>query len=80
MNTLLVKLKAWYYGHVQKTLGGLLGGFAFADLISSFTSYESELTELFTRKGYAIIRLAGAAIIVMRASHKQKPPQEDPPK
>lgn len=74
MNTLIDKFKVWWVGHAQKTIGSILGTLAGVDLVSSFTSYQSEITTLLGEKWYAAIRVAGAIIIVWRATHRPKQP------
>lgn len=71
---MMAKFKAWWVGHAQKTVGSLLGSLACVDLVTSFTSYQSEITTLLGEKAYAAIRIAGAVLIVWRATHKPKQP------
>lgn len=63
------RIKAWYYGHFQKTIATVLGGFALIDL----TSYSSEIETWLGHKGYALLRLVGAAGIVWRALQAKHP-------
>ena len=57
-------LKLLYLAHFQKTIATLLGSLAFVDL----TGYRDSIVAFTGEKGYAALRLVGAAAIVWRAS------------
>lgn len=69
-------LKRFWNLHIQKTLATALGMLAFVDL----TGYGEAITGLIGPKGYAGIRLLGAAAIAWRAFQARPPaPPTVPP-
>lgn len=68
-------LKSFWANHVQKTLATLLGMLAFVD----FTGYGDSITAVIGAKGYAGVRLLGAAAIAWRAMQSRKPEILPPP-
>lgn len=66
--------KSWWNNHVQKTLASILGMLAFVDL----TGYGDAITALIGSKGYATVRLIGAAAIAWRAMQSQPKPLPAP--
>lgn len=65
-------LKAWYYTKVQRTLSTFLGGLAVTDLVAAIISTESYIGQVIGQKGYAVLRIACAAVIFLRAHQKPK--------
>lgn len=63
-------IKQYWLAHGQKTLASVLGLLALLDL----TGYAQEITLLIGAKGYAILRLLGAAGIFWRAMQARKAP------
>jgi hypothetical protein len=68
-------LKNFWNTHVQKTVATALGMLAFVDL----TGYGDAITGLVGAKGYAAVRLVGAAAIAWRAMQSRKPEVLPPP-
>lgn len=67
-------LKAFWYSHVQKTVGSALLGLAGVDLTAAVAGYQDDITQILGARAYAAIRVAGLAAIVYRAiSHKNRP-------
>ena len=62
---MIALLRAFWFNHIQKTLAGLLGLLALADL----TPWEKDIHELFPRvhHWHAIVRTLAAAGIFWRA-------------
>jgi hypothetical protein len=61
-------LKSLYLAHFQKTIASLLGSLAFLDL----TGDRDSIVAFIGERGYAGLRLIGAAAIVWRATRATK--------